>query len=323
MLAIRLVSVLSLAALVNGYASAQLDSTADSSTTSAYSLTEAEIVNATTPQSRGDRKPLSRDVIKLLESDDVAGLVELIRKGGRFSVYEYWRSNSRYQALEFAISERAEDVALFLIDLGAKPSLAGPSVALEECVAKDLARVCEALVQNGFDPTLPATFSRNGETVLDFASEQSSPEIYAALGGNVEKQVEIAEAREEERAVQSRLADPSQPLTCPETQYSNLTREQGAAVQYLLERKLSQTRDGSEICIESIVASEKIPLRGNTVVKYRAVFHYPRGYKVQCLRDSGSNDYWRNFERDLDCSPFFGEAKEPGARRYYDGSEEI
>ena len=70
------------------------------------------------------------------------------------------------------------------------------------------------------------------------------------------------------------------PVTCQAPQARNLTENEAKALRYVLERKLGFT---GVACITELVAVDKFPLRGQTVVLYEMTITFPNGYRAECL----------------------------------------
>jgi len=140
---------------------------------------------------------------------------------------------------------------------------------------------------------------------------------------------EKKKALELKRLQEQALRNPNAPLPCGQPTLTGMTQEEGAAVQYLIEQKHSDPYSGpvagKNFCIESITAQQKIPIRGNTVVKYKAIFNYVRGWRTQCLPQNNrkTGDYWTDYQKQIDCSPFMGTSIEVGGKRYEESSVEI
>ena len=81
-------------------------------------------------------------------------------------------------------------------------------------------------------------------------------------------------------AVQQVPPSPPAPVTCQAPQARNLTENEAKALRYVLERKLGFT---GVACITELVAVDKFPLRGQTVVLYEMTITFPNGYRVECL----------------------------------------
>jgi len=168
----------------------------------------------------------------------------------------------------------------------------------------------------GLDIELKEFFDQSGVKHTDAYREEM--EVRAAAKA----------ARELKFRQQQAIRNPNLPLPCGATTYLGMTELQGEAVKYLIERKTIDR----DFCIESITAKQKIPLRGNTVIKYRAKFHYVRGYKTECLPQNLRKQVDRNekiilgddrvnISVNLDClgvSPV-----KIGGRRYKEGAVEI
>jgi hypothetical protein len=69
-------------------------------------------------------------------------------------------------------------------------------------------------------------------------------------------------------------------MTCPDLKYTNLTRDQAKALQFVIEQ---QKKFNGVACLTDIVANDKFLLRGQTVVKYTATISFPAGYKTECF----------------------------------------
>ena len=176
--------------------------------------------------------------------------------------------------------------------------------------------------------------TKAGMNLLDYSAMRGPaavPDAHAALFAGMEHteayREKVAEI-ERQAAMQRVLSDPNAPLPCEPTTFENMSPDQGEAVKYLIEQKRAAEggpQPGRHFCIESIVANQKIPMRGNTVVKYRANYHFLRGYNMRCAPERRRNE--GNAMADLEwfseCGPFTGSVVRPGSRQYDEGSVEI
>jgi hypothetical protein len=72
----------------------------------------------------------------------------------------------------------------------------------------------------------------------------------------------------------------SGPVECGTPRFVNVSADEGKAIQYLFEKRTSIKGVG---CISEIVAKDKFPLQGRTLVKYEANVVFPNGYKTECI----------------------------------------
>ena len=130
--------------------------------------------------------------------------------------------------------------------------------------------------------------------------------------------------------------------SCKVSEDLNVSERESKAIRYLLANKLARMHDfstqqrDSHICIEKIFAKEKIPLQGDTVVKYEALVSFPYGYKTECLeenskqtRNKKKNDFWDDFYKQSQvCSPYSfansgTEPMRPGQKTTYSSEDRI
>jgi len=168
----------------------------------------------------------------------------------------------------------------------------------------------KAITSEGLNIRDTIALENNGEIPSYFASFFDSKGV-SHTAKYEEKKKALALQKLQEQA----LRNPNAPLPCGQPTLTGLTQEEGAAVQYLIEQKHNDPYSGpvagKNFCIESITAQQKIPIRGNTVVKYKAIFNYVRGWRTQCLPQNNrkTGDYWRDYEKQIACSPFSGKKR--------------
>jgi hypothetical protein len=117
------------------------------------------------------------------------------------------------------------------------------------------------------------------------------------------------------------------PISCGGTRLTNLTGDEGKALKFLFEQKYALKSVG---CIVEIIALEKFPLRGNTVIKYSAKVQFPAGYKTQCFNVQQGFG-WNEYQTQAlgGCNPFgeyfdpIGQPARPGEVRVFAGEDVI
>jgi len=237
------------------------------------------------------------------------------------------------------VGTRADTVKVLLAG-GADPKIKNSigenviSFAVKKTSGTELVNIFEAIQQSGHDLRLITKDGFNARDITAFAATNSlSADLTAWFERNgishtagFQKELETIQAEKRQKlAEQEALRNPRAPLPCQKTVYKGMSESEGEAVKYLIEQR-KEGLVGRRFCIESITANQKIPLRGNTVIKYRAIFYYMRGHMTQCLKGAkrpAANDFWGNYERDVECSPFLASPVEVGGKRYEDGSAEI
>jgi len=114
---------------------------------------------------------------------------------------------------------------------------------------------------------------------------------------------------------------PDKPVSCGETTFTNLTTDQGKALKFVLERELVSP---SIACITELVATDKFPLRGQTVIKYKATIYFPNGYATECLqkKDFNTHGFGAVFQQ-VNCSGPGIEPAKVGETRTYVGEKII
>jgi len=124
---------------------------------------------------------------------------------------------------------------------------------------------------------------------------------------------------------------------CEAPQLVNLSEEEGTALKYAMKSELAaNTHEGAKVCLKRLEAKQKIPFRGNTLIKYRADIVYPFGFKSHCLKvdpnaiNNLSKEWnWDTYESVTTggCNAFSdaigGKPMKPGAQRYFEGETEI
>ena len=120
-------------------------------------------------------------------------------------------------------------------------------------------------------------------------------------------------------------------VNCEPTKGIGLSIEDMKALKYLIEKKYKLKKN---VCIEQITAIDKFKLKGNFIIKYKAVLFFPVGYRTECLDVNPSeleNDWsWSAFNKmSQNCNAYnysldpLGGPKKPGARLTIEGDEEI
>jgi len=237
------------------------------------------------------------------------------------------------------VGTRADTVKALLTG-GADPKMKNSigenvvSFAVKKSSGIELINIFDAIQQSGHDLRLITKDGFNARDLTAFATTNGlSADLTSWFERNgishtagFQKEFETIQAQKRQKlAEQEALRNPRAPLPCQKTVYKGMNESEGQAVKYLIEQR-KEGLVGRRFCIESITANQKIPLRGNTVIKYRAIFYYMRGHMTQCLKGAkrpAANDYWANYQRDIDCSPFLTSPVEVGGKRYEDGSAEI
>lgn len=100
---------------------------------------------------------------------------------------------------------------------------------------------------------------------------------------------------------QAAVAD--KPITCGHTAFRNLTPDQGKGLKFLLEKRY---KSPEITCITEIASTDKFPLRGQTLVKYKINLVFPNGYRTDCLQlKTASPQEQQGFNaifKQIDCS---------------------
>lgn len=138
---------------------------------------------------------------------------------------------------------------------------------------------------------------------------------------NVSQETEVNLSKSSD---QPKTEAPNKPVVCGDTSFKNLTTDQGKGLKYLLERNRISPEIG---CITELVATDKFPLRGQTVIKYQATVVFPNGYRTDCLtKKKVRNGEFQGFNaifKELDCSDIGIAPAKVGETRIYSGEEII
>lgn len=130
---------------------------------------------------------------------------------------------------------------------------------------------------------------------------------------------------------------------CVEQEDVGLSAEEAKSIRYLFRKKLAGSMGLSgnaakaNICIEKIVADEKIEIRGDTVVTYQAFVMFPKGHRTECLGQGSDkatserlnkNFNWNDFEHlSQNCNFMLDQHSmkpmEPGTKKVYGDEDTI
>lgn len=133
---------------------------------------------------------------------------------------------------------------------------------------------------------------------------------------------ETAVSAKSSKATPSSAVAPTESVTCANTTFKNLTTDQGKALKFLLESSDGHYKGGG--CITELIATDKFPLRGQTVIKYKAVVVFPNGYRPECLQkqDFETGGFDAVFG-DIRCTGLVTAPATVGETRTYTGQEVI
>lgn len=114
------------------------------------------------------------------------------------------------------------------------------------------------------------------------------------------------------------------PIVCGNTAFNNLSTDQGKALKFLLEKKYDSPRVS---CITYISSTDKFPLRGQTVVKYKVTIIFPNGFRTDCLEQKAirpaEQQGFNSIFKQLDCSGIEMAPAKVGETRTFSGEEII
>lgn len=208
------------------------------------------------------------DVVKLL-----------IERGANINA----ATNSGDTALAFACWKGHFRVAEFLVGKKANVNTRGGSGRSPIFVAAYFGNIeiVRLLLDHGADPYIKSydgvdavqAFSKKNPAEKDLAQRMMAMESLASSISDMEQRSDSS----------------YETVACVEKEDSNLTDVQSKAIRYLLRKKLASAMglkgaaEKSNICIEKIIANDKVEIRGDTVVSYLAHVMFPKGNRTECL----------------------------------------
>lgn len=214
----------------------------------------------------------------------------------------------------------------------------------------------------GRTPLYVAAHFQNIEVVRFLLANGADPHVKADDGTNAIRAV-INKNPEEKELVRQMMAmeptaaaratasitqsqgqnGPGSVVPCVEQEDVGLTAEEAKSIRYLFRKKLAGSMGLSgnaiktSICIEKIIAEDKIEIRGDTVVTYQAFVMFPKGHRTECLGQGNDkatrerlekNFNWNDFEHlSQNCNALLDQhalkPMEPGARKVYGEEDTI
>lgn len=108
---------------------------------------------------------------------------------------------------------------------------------------------------------------------------------------------------------------------CGTIAFTNLDADEQSALVYLLKRERNWDFSGKRYCVESLEATEKFEVRGDTVVRFKAMVYFPNGNRTECLGPA-SLDGMDGVIWSTKCGPFVSDPFKPvasGGWIAYDG----